>query len=145
MLGVTLSVKGIEQLTSVLTNLSEEDIKEKALDILVDELVKVADQLQTDTNIPEEVRKAMIVYYGKLSGLAVLTVFVQGRLQWLRFGKVLKWRRYKCTVRKYYGGVLSPEYELPEYVKEKFEEAKPRIIDRVTRGIIDYIRSVVIT
>lgn len=45
-----------------------------------------------------------------------------------------------CPIHKYFGGELTPEYTGPDYIKQKFEEDKPRIINNIRSKIMEYLR-----
>ena len=136
---IVMETKGIEQLVSLMGRVDPAYVREKTCELIYLELVRFAEMIRADPNIPKEVKDALFIYMNVSSGRVGIGLFIEGKARWLRFG-VIQYEQYKCPVRKYWGGKLAPSYTLENYLLEKWNQHKAQILDNIKRGIVSIIR-----
>ena len=135
---IVMETKGLEQLVSLMRRIDPAYLREQACEIIYLELVKFAELIRADPNIPKELKDALFIYVNVSSGRVGIGLFIEGKARWLRFG-VIQYEQYKCPVRKYWGGKLAPGYTLQNYLLEKWNQHKGTILDNIKRGIMSII------
>lgn len=137
---IIINIEGFEDLIKFQSIFDIETFKTRLLDLIEGEFTRLYWIIQNDPNIPEDYKMAVFIYRNDESGYVGIGVFIKGKMKWLRFGKVLKYERYKCPVRKYFGGELVPAYTGPDYLKQLWEKEKDKIISNIRNWIINYFK-----
>ena len=137
---IEVNVKGLEQLIKVVNWLDPEILKRSMLEIIIDELTTFMYKIEHDENIPEEYRKSLVLFTMEQEGKVMMMAYAPGKTKWKRKGRYMVWKRYRCPIRKYFGGELTPAYSGPEYLKMKWEEQKDQIVKKITSRIVSEIK-----
>jgi len=141
---ITIQVSGIEKLLSIVEGLRPGKIRiDIVIPIIERELDKFIQIIRQDPNIPKEYKDAIITWTNKAIGEVYLAVYIPEKLKWKKFGPYMVWKKYKCPIRKYWGGELTLKYTGPDYLMELWREHKANIIKNIKDEILSYVRSII--
>jgi len=141
---ITISVEGIDKLLKILEGLKPWKIRiNVSIPIIEKELDRFIQIIRQDPNIPREYKDALISWSNKAIGEVYLAIYIPDKLKYKKFGHYMVWRNYRCPIRKYWGGELSPAYTGPNYLMQLWNQHKTNIIKNIKDKIIEYIRSTI--
>lgn len=141
MITVDINIEGYESLSSIISFMNPNSFRQTMINIVTEELNTFAIMLKQDPSIPEEYRNSLTVTVIPEMDTVVLLAFGRKRWRWKRFSSRLNWKIYVCTIHRYVGGELSPEYTGPDYLKERWKYYKPIFLNKVNNRIKEYIRN----
>lgn len=138
---IEIEVTGLGKLGAIKHFLNIDEFQNMVTNIVYYEVWLLAEKIRNDPEIPQDYKDAMFISPNKETGKVTLAVFIPSKMKWARWGRVVEWEGYKCPIRKYYGGELTPEYSGPDYIKQKFATEKPKMISNIKAGIVNKIKS----
>ena len=136
---IVITVEGIEKLLPILQKLRPENIRSFILDCVERELDRLYNIIQNEPDIPPDYQYAVFTWRNDDAGTAGIGVFIMGEMQYARFGRVVIYKEYRCPVRKYYGGAITPAWTGPDYLKMIWEREKDTVINNIKSSILSYL------
>ncbi|MEM2262555.1 MAG: hypothetical protein QXK24_08905 [Ignisphaera sp.] len=136
---IIITVTGIEQLIPLIHKLSLEHFLPYILDVIEWELWRLAIMIQQNPDIPPEYKLSLFLWRNDETGQVGLGVYMPEEMEWLRFGRVLKYKEYVCPVRKYFGGALTLAWTGPDYIKELWLQEKDKILNNIKQYIVRWL------
>lgn len=149
MIAITCDVTGFEGIARIMGKLDQLDII--MMKVVEDELWEFAKLLHSDKDIPEEYRNALAIKVVNQLGVVALTVdapedYKDSRIKrkstwdYKQFSNNLEWALYRCPKRKYFGGRLTPMYNGPDFMKDRWKTYRSIFINKVKDKVISEIR-----
>lgn len=136
---VEVSVKGLENLELFNRRIDQEVLRDVVSEIVARELEYLMMKIRNDSSIPESFQKALFIAVIKKPGIVILGVYTKGPMKIDKFG-ILEYKEYKCRVRGYMGGHITPRYSGRDYLLEFWNREK----DIIVKNIKDRIRAYVV-
>lgn len=139
---IRIEVSGLERYFKILHWLDPETIRiDVSIRIIEDEVDKIIQMIRQDPNIPKEYKDALITWSSESTGEVFLAVYWPEKYKMKKFGRYIVWRKYRCPIRKYWGGELTPAYTGPDYLMELWNRIKGQVIKNIKERILNYIRT----
>jgi len=139
---ITVNIDGMADFSNLLLYFDRSVFNNFVNATILDELTTIMYRIKQDEGIPKEYKDSLVLWSSVEEGKVYLTAYVPSKMKWKKFGRHMVSERYRCPIHKYFGGELTPEYTGPDYIKQKFEEDKPRIINNIKSKILSYLRDI---